>query len=369
MLVTLKTDKKQLRFNDKIKCTVVIDEIDWGDFHECSFTLLINGLRAETVYKRIGCEANITDITKPIDLEFYPSVFSFDGGIGKNSYVEISLLTRFSGRHIFEKTESGRTTINVDLSDVRVLRTEGGKTTRWVAHRNTIYFASPYVTTVKHKKTTADINYFRIPDGAIHGKYLCDSDHVYCDGFKLKNVSSEHFVVFNRCFAGDKFSIFTVYGNAKVKHPWHFKVLDDGNVNNDDVYVSGYGRDDIHVYWFNGSTGTGHATVVRSCKKPHTFRSIKSGYGIDDDFVYYEAVKIPKANPKTWTMINNNYSKDDKNVFYFRKLVVGADLESFEIIPDACFPDIDDSCCGKDKNRTYETGTSVTTSNRCIVHQ
>ncbi|MBW9247865.1 MAG: hypothetical protein GJU72_01990 [Acidithiobacillus ferriphilus] len=106
MLVTLKTDKKQLRFNDKIKCTVVIDEIDLGDFHECSFTLLINGLRAETVYKRIGCEANITDITKPIDLEFYPSVFSFDGGIGKNSYVEISLLTRFSGRHILRKQKA-----------------------------------------------------------------------------------------------------------------------------------------------------------------------------------------------------------------------------------------------------------------------
>ena len=86
---------------------------------------------------------------------------------------------------------------------------------------------------------------------------------------------------------------------------------------NDD-YVSGYGRDDIHVYWFNGSTSTRHAAVVRSCKKPHTFRSIKSGYGIDDDCVYYEAVKIPKANPKTWTMINNMYSKDDKNVFYFR---------------------------------------------------
>ena len=108
MLVTLKTGKKQLRFNDKLKCTVVIDEIDWGDFHECSFTLLINWLQVETVYKRIGCEANITDITKPIDLESYPSVFSFDGSIGKNSYVEISLLTRFSGRHIFEKTESGR---------------------------------------------------------------------------------------------------------------------------------------------------------------------------------------------------------------------------------------------------------------------
>jgi hypothetical protein len=198
-----------------------------------------------------------------------------------------------------------------------------------------------------------------MPGGAIHGKYLCDEDRVYCDGLKLQNVSSWYFVVFNRCFAGEKLSIFTVYGNAKAKYPLCFEVLDDSNVNNDDVYV----------YWFIGSTGAGHATVVRSCKKPHMFRSIKSGYGIDDDYVYYEAVKIPKANPKTWAMINNNYSKDDKNIFYFRKVVVGADLESFEIIPDSCFPDIEDSCCGKDKNRTYETGTSVTTGDRCIVYQ
>lgn len=330
MLVTFEADKKQLRFNDKIKCTVVIDEIDWGNFYECSFTLLINGLQVDSIYKRIMGETNIVDTTKPIDLEFYPSVFGFDGSIGHSAYVEISILAKFFGRHFSENSESGRTAMNIDLADVRVLRTESGKTTRWVAHRNTIYFASPYVTTIKHKKTSADIHSFWIPDGAIHGKYLCDKNHVYCDGLKLKNVSPEHFVVFNRCFAGDKLSIFTVYGNAKVKHPWCFEALDDGNVNNDDVYVSGYGRDDVYVYWFNGSTSTGHATVVRSCKKPHTFRSIKSGYGIDDDYVYFEAVKIPKANPKTWTMINNNYSKDDKNIFYFRKVVVGADLESFE---------------------------------------
>ncbi|MGC9217149.1 DKNYY domain-containing protein [Acidithiobacillus sp.] len=164
---------------------------------------------------------------------------------------------------------------------------------------------------IKYKKTSADINPFRMFGGAIHGKYLCDEDRAYCDGLKLQNVSSWYFVVFNRCFAGERLSIFTVYGNAKVKYPLCFEVLDDGNVNNDDIYVSGYGRDDVYMYWFIGSTGTGHATVVRSCKKPHTFRSIKSGYGIDDDYVYYEAVKIPKANPKTWTMINNNYSKDD----------------------------------------------------------
>ena len=54
MLVTFKTDKKQLRFNDKIKCTVVIDEIDWSDFHECSLMMIMSLDMVVMIFMCIG---------------------------------------------------------------------------------------------------------------------------------------------------------------------------------------------------------------------------------------------------------------------------------------------------------------------------
>jgi len=74
-------------------------------------------------------------------------------------------------------------------------------------------------------------------------------------------------------------------------------------------------------------------------------RRTNAKYGADKNNVYFKTRKIKPANPKTFSIINDEgYSKDDKNVFLESDEVLLADPRSFEIIE---FP------YSKDKNHVF----------------
>jgi len=82
---------------------------------------------------------------------------------------------------------------------------------------------------------------------------------------------------------------------------------------------------------------------------PKTFKPIpkwESIYGKDENSVYRRYLKINKAEPKTFTPLNENFSKDSKRVYYGSKCEVkGADNKTFTPI---------NSYMAKDKFRVYK---------------
>ena len=70
----------------------------------------------------------------------------------------------------------------------------------------------------------------------------------------------------------------------------------------------------------------------------------------------YKLNKLNNINPKKFDMIEFNYFKDDKNIFYFSdkekimKKIENADIESFEVLNDDY---------SKDKNSKYYHGERI----------
>lgn len=62
------------------------------------------------------------------------------------------------------------------------------------------------------------------------------------------------------------------------------------------------------------------------------FTIISDNYGKDDKHVFYETLLISKANPKTFKVIARGYSKDDKRVFLDDEIVIFADPKSFKLL-------------------------------------
>lgn len=187
----------------------------------------------------------------------------------------------------------------------------------------------------------------------------------------MQRLSSKGFKVFNDLFAGNDEKILTPYGDAKVKDPKSFEGF---NVYEGvGTYKKGYGKDKLHLYFFDEGTSTTHATVCKSCKNPSTFKELyaKDGndeiYGICERTVYINGVSISMADAKTWQDLGM-YSKDKKYLFYFTYKVKGADPDSFTVIEDPeagkynsllkkiKYQTLEESRWGKDKNHYYNCG-------------
>ena len=100
---------------------------------------------------------------------------------------------------------------------------------------------------------------------------------------------------------------------------------------------------------------------------PYVFKDKNAVYtlNIDDDKIAtvfnfrgidYKINELSGANPKKFDMMELNYFKDDKNIFYFSdkekmmKKIKNADIESFEIMNDDY---------AKDKNGEYYRGEKI----------
>jgi len=107
------------------------------------------------------------------------------------------------------------------------------------------------------------------------------------------------------------------------------------------------GNEIKYVHYDYGGTIKKHETPIDA--DPKTFKPIpkwESIYGKDESSVFNGSLKIKNADPKTFTPLNEHFSKDSKRVFYGSKCEInGADNKTFTPI---------NSYMAKDKFRVYK---------------
>jgi len=83
-------------------------------------------------------------------------------------------------------------------------------------------------------------------------------------------------------------------------------------------------------YYHGGNLKYEHAKI--DSINHEKFTILSDNYGKDDKHVFYETLLISKANPNTFEVIERGYSKDDKRVFLDDEIVIFADPKSFELL-------------------------------------
>ena len=350
MRIQLQTNKTRYEFDEPIRCALTRTDVEP---HEpiiehgyCGF--VING---KTVYYE---ESENRDLTQ--------SLFDYWDAIGTLCTIDFQVEVRRGQYPNVQTAISPEVRLEIDLRDVEVLNTAAGLASCYVRNRRGLFFIwnGSRGHGKSQRKVAADLESARaLNDQTAACAYLVDRESVFRNGVLVKGLSAADFKIYSAVFAGDPGTVLTPYGNAKVVHPAQFVALDDGDRfaykkdAESDGYKAGYGRDDLHVYWFDCSIGSAHATVVRACKEPQTFISLDYGYGKDASHVYLEGVRIQGADPHTWELLNRLYSRDRKNVYFGTRKVEAADRDSFRVVADPDEASLFDSMNGQDASRNF----------------
>ena len=170
-----------------------------------------------------------------------------------------------------------------------------------------------------------------------------DKNNIYYKGDKLEKIDRNSFRVLNESYDNsiikDKNGIYILTKESSIK-----TIKIDKNIKNIDFNsfeeITNYPyvfKDKNAIYTLN--TDDGKTVTVFSFEKND-----------------YKLNKLNNINPKKFDMMELNYFKDDKNIFYFSdkekimKKIENADVESFEVLNDDY---------SKDKNSKYYHGERI----------
>lgn len=157
---------------------------------------------------------------------------------------------------------------------------------------------------------SADANTFVILDV----RYGLDTAQVYINGASIPGADPSTFELLSDPFTRDANHVY-VGGERFSDDPAHFERV-DGN-----IY-----RDSQHIYW---------STTIVSDDPSHLVVLGSSGfytYFKDSTAVYINGSLIRDADPVTFAMVNEGFSLDAANIFYFDQIILGADLATFQMI-------------------------------------
>ena len=175
-----------------------------------------------------------------------------------------------------------------------------------------------------------------------------DKKNCFLQAKTLRNTDCETFEALNNCFAKDKNSVWTTGGRFEPADIKTFEVCDDGICKPNkptkhyfkdntikELFIKipyGYAKDAQNVYYENFQ---GKIKVLNKVNTEMFCSNNDGYYGWDDKNVFYGKNILPKANPKTWRIIDENglYSKDDKSIFYLNKRMTDVDYGSF-VVPE-----------------------------------
>lgn len=327
MEIHLKTDKSRYRFDETIRCEIIrTDREPWESIDgHCYCGFLIDG---QTVYYE---ESENRDLKQ--------TLFDYWDHIGSVHPIALQVEIR-SGRYPdVVRTLSQPVRLEIDLTGIEVLRVDSGAESCYVRYRQRIWYIWPGSRGhhPPQRKLDADPQRARALTArtSFFPHYLVDGDTVYQDDRPVKGVRASGFRIFNPLFAGDEHQILTHLGDARVKDPASFEVLDDGNRDPrapDWGAHGGHARDRQHGYWFDVSRR--HAIVLRSCRHPATLVSLEHRFARDCEHAYYEEARIPGVDLTSWRILNALYSCDRRQVYYLNRKVAGADPASFTVIED-----------------------------------
>lgn len=246
--------------------------------------------------------------------------------------------------------ESPRYELEIDFRETERLRAPDGRASVYVRDGARIVYLAR--TTRAYELRCRSVRAESETARALDERYLVDATQVFRDGRLQRGVSARGFRVWSRVFAGNATTILTSYGDAKVADPASFEALDDGtNAVRANSYAAGYGRDARQVYWFDESSSTKHASVVKGADAT-TFESLDGGYGRDRERVYQEGRRVQGADAASWKRVGHAFSRDARAVYFGTARVPGADPASFEAISDD--PSSRDACWGRDATAYFE---------------
>jgi len=258
---------------------------------------------------------------------------------------------------------------NVNPNDVEIIEND------FIKIKDTLYEISNFEEKeVEILPLAVDVKSFEYIDN----KYYKDKTNIYYNkNGKLKKIEDVNFKSFgileeNSYFGKDKNNIYYKGDKLEKIDRNSFRVLNES-------YDNSIIKDKNGIYILTKESSIKIIKIDKNIKNidfnnfeeitnyPYVFKDKNSVYTLntDDDktvtvFSFekndYKLNKLNNINPKKFDMIEFNYFKDDKNIFYFSdkekimKKIENADVESFEVLDDDY---------SKDKNSKYYHGERI----------
>ena len=258
---------------------------------------------------------------------------------------------------------------NVNPNDVEIIEND------FIKIKDTLYEISNFEEKeVEILPLAVDVKSFEYIDN----KYYKDKTNIYYNkNGKLKKIEDVNFKSFgileeNSYFGKDKNNIYYKGDKLEKIDRNSFRVLNES-------YDNSIIKDKNGIYILTKESSIKTIKIDKKIKNidfnsfieitnnPYIFKDKNSVYTLntDDDktvtvFSFekndYKLNKLNNINPKKFDMIEFNYFKDDKNIFYFSdkekimKKIENADIESFEVLNDDY---------SKDKNSKYYHGERI----------
>lgn len=258
---------------------------------------------------------------------------------------------------------------NVNPNDVEIIEND------FIKIKDTLYEISNFEEKeVEILPLAVDVKSFEYIDN----KYYKDKTNIYYNkNGKLKKIEDVNFKSFgileeNSYFGKDKNNIYYKGDKLEKIDRNSFRVLNES-------YDNSIIKDKNGIYILTKESSIKTIKIDKNIKSidfnnfeeitnyPYVFKDKNAVYTLntDDDktvtvFSFekndYKLNKLNNINPKKFDMIEFNYFKDDKNIFYFSdkekimKKIENADVESFEVLDDDY---------SKDKNSKYYHGERI----------
>ena len=258
---------------------------------------------------------------------------------------------------------------NVNPNDVEIIEND------FIKIKDTLYEISNFEEKeVEILPLAVDVKSFEYIDN----KYYKDKTNIYYNkNGKLKKIEDVNFKSFgileeNSYFGKDKNNIYYKGDKLEKIDRNSFRVLNES-------YDNSIIKDKNGIYILTKESSIKTIKIDKNIKNidfnnfeeitnyPYVFKDKNAVYTLntDDDktvtvFSFekndYKLNKLNNINPKKFDMIEFNYFKDDKNIFYFSdkekimKKIENADVESFEVLNDDY---------SKDKNSKYYHGERI----------
>ena len=200
---------------------------------------------------------------------------------------------------------------------------------------------------------TADVETFELLAGSDF--VARDKNYIYRAWSKLKSIDRDTFEYVGNGYYRDKTLAYFEYETS-------LKPLKGGTIEGFEVLGgSGYARDKNLAYYCGRAIGkctspmtfelveqTGQDPIpaakdATNCyfegaqlkdADPKTWVIGESGFSTDENGVYFGSKRLGKVHPKNWKLLKHPYSTDGKDVYMMHLRLQGADVASFEVLPD-----------------------------------
>ena len=174
-------------------------------------------------------------------------------------------------------------------------------------------------------------------------RYALDTSHVFYDGIPIPDSDPSTFEILKPPFSRDSKHVYTS-GNTFSDDPVNFEILGE-NIS----------RDSHHIYWDAEviSDDPSHLVVIGNSglytylkdlrmvfvygnpiqgADPATFEVIADGFSRDASHIFYFDEIIPQADSATFEVVQSPYARDINAVFWMKNIIPGADPKTFQVL-------------------------------------